>query len=182
MALVASAGDARVVGLIPGSGRPPGGGNGNLLQYSQEKRSLADYSPQRCKESNTTAVTEHAQTHVCRRQKLRQSGSRGDTYNSGGRKCPDPHQESFSIAPFLLLLIQHGAPDFPLRADMGKCLWSPHLWLPGPILFSPAAWSHPVFQIATTDSGLPMPNFKNPNLNPSGDTPSRPIVLRAIVM
>ena len=30
----ASAGDARDRGLIPGSGRFPGGGNGNPLQYS----------------------------------------------------------------------------------------------------------------------------------------------------
>ena len=30
----ANAGDIRDVGSIPGSGRPPGGGNGNLLQYS----------------------------------------------------------------------------------------------------------------------------------------------------
>ena len=30
----ASAGDPRVTGLIPGLGRSPGGGNGNLLQYS----------------------------------------------------------------------------------------------------------------------------------------------------
>ena len=30
----ANAGDAREVGLIPGSGRSPGGGNGNPLQYS----------------------------------------------------------------------------------------------------------------------------------------------------
>ena len=30
----ANAGDARDVGLIPGSGRSPGGGNGNPLQYS----------------------------------------------------------------------------------------------------------------------------------------------------
>ena len=30
----ANAGDARDVGSIPGSGRPPGVGNGNLLQYS----------------------------------------------------------------------------------------------------------------------------------------------------
>ena len=30
----ASAGDARDVGLIPGSGRSPGGGDGNPLQYS----------------------------------------------------------------------------------------------------------------------------------------------------
>ena len=30
----ASAGDIRDVGLIPGSGRAPGGGHGNPLQYS----------------------------------------------------------------------------------------------------------------------------------------------------
>ena len=30
----ANAGDARDKGLIPGSGRSPGGGNGNPLQYS----------------------------------------------------------------------------------------------------------------------------------------------------
>ena len=32
--LSANAGDARDVGLILGLGRPPGGGNGNQLQYS----------------------------------------------------------------------------------------------------------------------------------------------------
>ena len=32
--LPANAGHARDVGLIPGSGRSPGGGSGNLLQYS----------------------------------------------------------------------------------------------------------------------------------------------------
>ena len=41
---------ARDVGSIPGSGRAPGGGNGNPLQYSclgnpMEQRSLAGYSP-----------------------------------------------------------------------------------------------------------------------------------------
>ena len=30
----ANAGDVRDAGLIPGSGRSPGGGHGNLLQYS----------------------------------------------------------------------------------------------------------------------------------------------------
>ena len=30
----ANAGDAREIGLIPGSGRSPGGGHGNPLQYS----------------------------------------------------------------------------------------------------------------------------------------------------
>ena len=32
--LLVSAGDAADMGLIPGSGRSPGGGNGNLFQYS----------------------------------------------------------------------------------------------------------------------------------------------------
>ena len=32
--LPANVGDTRDVGLIPGSGRSPGGGNGNPLQYS----------------------------------------------------------------------------------------------------------------------------------------------------
>jgi len=32
--LPANAGDVRGVGLIPKSGRSPGGGHGNLLQYS----------------------------------------------------------------------------------------------------------------------------------------------------
>jgi len=46
VALVANAVDVSVTGLIPVSGRSPGGGNGNLLRHScREKRSLADYSP-----------------------------------------------------------------------------------------------------------------------------------------
>ena len=32
--------DTRDVGLIPGSGRSPGGGNGNLLQYSHLKNPM----------------------------------------------------------------------------------------------------------------------------------------------
>ena len=46
-------------GLIPGSGRSPGEGNGNLLQYSclgksYRQRSLLGYSPWGCKESDMT--------------------------------------------------------------------------------------------------------------------------------
>ena len=53
---VCSAGDP---GLIPGSGRSPGGGHGNPLQYSclensHGQRSLAGYSPWGCKESDMT--------------------------------------------------------------------------------------------------------------------------------
>ena len=52
-----NAGDPGDVGSIPGSGRSPGGGNGNLLQYSclensMDKRSLMDYSPWGHKESD----------------------------------------------------------------------------------------------------------------------------------
>ena len=48
--LPASAGDLRDIGLIPGSGRSPGGGHGNQLQYSclenpHGQRSMAGYSP-----------------------------------------------------------------------------------------------------------------------------------------
>ena len=38
--LPASAGDARDTGLIPGLGRPPGGGNGTPLQYSCLENSM----------------------------------------------------------------------------------------------------------------------------------------------
>ena len=47
------------LGSIPGLGRSPGGGHGNLLRYSclenpHEERNLAGYSPWGHKESDTT--------------------------------------------------------------------------------------------------------------------------------
>ena len=56
---LANAGDIRDTGSIPGSGRFPGGGHGNPLQYSylenlHGQKSLADYSPWGCKESDMT--------------------------------------------------------------------------------------------------------------------------------
>ena len=55
----AGAADARVEGLIPESGRSPGIGNGNPLQYSclkisMDRGALAGYSPWGCRESDTT--------------------------------------------------------------------------------------------------------------------------------
>ena len=56
----ANAGHARDTGSILGLGRSPGGGNGNLLQYSgvpgesHRHRILMDYSLWGCKESDTT--------------------------------------------------------------------------------------------------------------------------------
>ena len=54
-------------GSIPGSGRSPGGGHGNPLQYSCLENPMdkepGGYSPQDCKDSDKTEVTEHAWTH-----------------------------------------------------------------------------------------------------------------------
>ena len=57
----ANTGDIRDTGLIPGSGRSPGGGHGNPLQYSclensHGQRSLVGYSPWSLKESDPTKV------------------------------------------------------------------------------------------------------------------------------
>ena len=53
----ANVGDVRDAGLIPGSGRSPGVGNGNPLQYfcleKSVERSLAACSPWSGKESDT---------------------------------------------------------------------------------------------------------------------------------
>ena len=60
-----SAGDP---GLIPGSGRSPGEGNSNPLQYSclysRLQRSLAGYSSQGRKESDTTEPLHFTSTGV----------------------------------------------------------------------------------------------------------------------
>ena len=60
--LPAKAGDIRDMGSICGSGRSPGGGHGNSLQYSRlenahGERSLVGYSLWGCKGLDTTAVT-----------------------------------------------------------------------------------------------------------------------------
>ena len=65
--LPANAGDVRDKGLIPGSGRSPGGGHGNPHGYTWQlqgsclenptDREPTGCSPQGCKESDTTEVT-----------------------------------------------------------------------------------------------------------------------------
>ena len=59
-----NAGGTRDMGLIPGSGRSPGEGNGNPLQYSCLENSMdrgvwGAYSPWSCKESDTTWACSH---------------------------------------------------------------------------------------------------------------------------
>ena len=58
------------LGLIPGLGIFPGGGHGNLPQYSclenpHGQRSLVDYIPWGCKELDVTRHT-HTHTHILR--------------------------------------------------------------------------------------------------------------------
>ena len=66
--LPAHPGDLRDAGFIPGSGRSPGGGHGNPLQYSclpgesHGQRILAGYIPWGHKESDMTEATERAHT------------------------------------------------------------------------------------------------------------------------
>ena len=64
-----NAGDIGDVALIPGSGRSPGRGNGNPLQYSlpvksHGQRSLAGYSPENRKElDRTEQLSAHTNIH-----------------------------------------------------------------------------------------------------------------------
>ena len=60
--LPASAGDTRDLGSTLGSGRPPGGGHSNTLQYSclgnpHGERRLVGYSPRGHKKLDTTELT-----------------------------------------------------------------------------------------------------------------------------
>ena len=66
-----SACNAADLGSIPGSGRSPGGGHSNPLQYSflenpHGQRSLAGYSPQGHKESDTTEQFKHTTIGIYR--------------------------------------------------------------------------------------------------------------------
>ena len=60
--------DIRDVNLIPGSGRSPGGGHGNLLQYSclenPMDRGAWQATAYRVAESDTTEATQHTHTHA----------------------------------------------------------------------------------------------------------------------
>ena len=57
--LPANARDTRDTGLIPGSGRSPTEGNGNLCQYSRLENSMDRGAWQDCKESDMTEHTDH---------------------------------------------------------------------------------------------------------------------------
>ena len=76
------------MGSVPRSGRSPGRGNGNPLQYSCLEnphgwRSLAGYSPRGCKESDTTEVTKHICTPKSTKWQERYSGASGHSRWAG---------------------------------------------------------------------------------------------------
>ena len=60
--LAANAGDIREAGLIPGLGRPHGGGHGNPLQCSclENPTDRGAYGPWGHKELDTTEATSHS--------------------------------------------------------------------------------------------------------------------------
>ena len=62
----ANAGDVRDAGSIPGSGRSPGEGNGNPIQYSCLKKphGQRSYIPEGCKESDRTEATLHSKSYI----------------------------------------------------------------------------------------------------------------------
>ena len=64
--LPANAGDARDKGLIPGSGKSPGEGNGNPLQHSFQENFHGQrrLQPMGSQEQNMTEQLTHTHTHT----------------------------------------------------------------------------------------------------------------------
>ena len=98
--------NARDMDLIPCSGRSPGGGHGNLLQYSclenpHGQRSLAGYSPWVCKALDMTAVTKHASKtlyvlHKDKGEKISRLGQSGEPMSHGD---DSKHVQTFLDSP-----------------------------------------------------------------------------------
>ena len=99
------------LGLIPGLGRFPGGGHGNLLQYSClenpcGQRNLADSSPWGCKELDTTEWLSTAHPSIWQLERIFCFGF-SDLY-------PNRHSSQLKMRISLLLLVEN--------------LWLPEGW------------------------------------------------------
>ena len=77
--LPANAGDIRDTGLIPGSGRSPGEGNGNILQYSclENPMDRGAWQVHRVAELDTTEATQHAHTQQAKKLFNQQRETKG---------------------------------------------------------------------------------------------------------
>ena len=106
-----SACNAGDTGSISGLGRSPGEGNGNPLQYSclenpQGQRSLVGYSPQGCKESDTTERLSTAQLGFLSGSAVRNPPARQEMQKTrvGSLDCEDHLKEGmathFTILPW----------------------------------------------------------------------------------
>ena len=92
----ASVGDRRDTCSIPGSGRSPGRGHGNQLQYSclenpHGQRSLAGYGSWGCKESDTAEVTWHTLIEPVKDKVLSRKEGDGESAVTPGRLCGSGH-------------------------------------------------------------------------------------------
>ena len=147
----ASAGDTGKWVGFPGSGRSPGGGNGNNgTRVFWPERSLVVYGPWGHKESDTTGITEHARTFLT-------SGSQGESLFHFSQLCwLIVHQSSsLRLNPKLSLPTLSPSSPFTLFSFFFSCLTSSlfgwvHLfegfhckgWLPnGHLLPEPSAWN-----------------------------------------
>jgi len=102
----ANAGDLRDMGLIPGSGRSPGEGHGNPLQYSclenPMDRGAWRATDHRFAKSDTTEETYHThnKSTLCRCLKfishMKRSSPRFRCLNSGVPKCEHPNKKNKS--------------------------------------------------------------------------------------
>ena len=114
-----SACNAGYLGSILGLGRSPGGGHGNLLQYSclenpHGQRSLADYSPWGCKELNTT---ERLSTPITKK-----------ISKVLGVLCQEPGTKIKSIFDCKHIQSQAWIPTLSSITWAKYCLWPPGSW------------------------------------------------------
>ena len=104
--------------LIPGSGRSPGEGHGNPLQYSclenpHGQRSLAGYRQWVCKASDVTEATEHVPKtlyvlHKDKGEKINRLGESGEPMSRGD---DSKHVQTFLIPQqrgAKLMALEHG--------------------------------------------------------------------------
>ena len=102
--LPTNTGDIRNMGLIPGSGRSPGGGHDNpvfLPGESHGQRSLLGHSPWSYKESDMTEAT----THVCTIATHYTFWGRGDVRQCGSPPIPVclPLSQCISVSIFIFV-------------------------------------------------------------------------------
>ena len=107
----ASAGDTRDMGSIPGSGRSPGGGNDNPLQYSCLENSIntwAWWATVHGVAKNQTWLSTH--THLTMKGQENSPAQLGGGADDGSMRSTQERQGSSSCPPPLFLWLQNYSP------------------------------------------------------------------------